>query len=406
MNRLHPSRLRCCPIFRFLPAVLLALALWPLPRALADENATLLVQKLAARVDQLERELKELRTTGAAAGDTPSAEEAAPVYPRIHLNGFADFNYHSSNTPGAHAQFELGEFDFFVKAALSEKADFLAETVLAADGHNNWGLDVERILFEYKASPMFNVAVGRYHTAIGYYNNAFHHGTWFQTATGRPSFLAFEDEGGLLPVHNIGLTAHGEIPSGSLGLHYVAEVGNGRAYVAATSPDNPVQDVIDSNDHKAFNLALTARPSHLPGFQYGTGLYLDQLSPEGQVRTDEKIWHNFALYKDARWEFIAEYYVVAHRPAGGASTRSTLWFAQIAHQFGPFRPYLRYTSTEVPATDDAFGLLDATGRHRSTAFGLRWDFETYAALKAQFDAVKVDSGRSSDDFTLQLALTF
>jgi hypothetical protein len=373
--------------------------------ATAEDNETELVRKLASRIDQLEHEVKDLRASAAAPDATPP-EETQPTYPRVHLNGFADFNYHSSNTPGTHSAFELGEFDLYVKAAISEKASFLAETVLAADGNNNWGLDVERILFEYKASPYFNLAAGRYHTAIGYYNNAFHHGTWFQTTTGRPSFLAFEDEGGLLPVHNIGLTANGEIPSGSLGLHYYAEIGNGRAYVAPTSANNPVQDAIDSNDHKAVNLALSARPERVPGLQFGTGYYADKLSPESQVKTNEGIWHSFVVYKDAQWEFLSEFYSVSHEPEGGATTHSTLWFAQLAHQFGPFRPYFRYTHTAVPAADAAFALLGASGERNGSAIGVRWDFETYAALKAQYDSVRIHGDQSQDDFTLQLALTF
>jgi len=36
----------------------------------------------------------------------------------------------------------------------------------------------------------------RYHTAIGYYNTAYHHSTWFQTTTGRPFLFEFEDKGG------------------------------------------------------------------------------------------------------------------------------------------------------------------------------------------------------------------
>ena len=57
----------------------------------------------------------------------------------------------------------------------------------------------------------FNVAVGRYHTAIGYYNNAYHHGKWLQTAAERPHIYDFEDSGGLLPIHNVGVSVSGAI---------------------------------------------------------------------------------------------------------------------------------------------------------------------------------------------------
>jgi len=381
------------------------MAVLPGLMARADDTQTELIQKLATRVGQLEQQLKDLKA-GAPAVTEAAVEEAQPSYPRVHLNGFADFTYRSSSAAGTHNEFEIGEFDFFIKAAISEKANFLAETVISADGTNNFGVDIERILFEYRLNPYFNVAVGRYHTAIGYYNNAFHHGTWFQTATGRPSFLEFEDSGGLLPVHNIGLTANGEIPSGTLGLHYNVEIGNGRAYGAPAAGNNEVQNVVDNNDHKAVNFVLAARPEGIAGLQTGTGLYLDQLSPAGQVKTKEVIWHSFLLYKNARWEFLSENYLVTHAPDGSATTRSSLWFAQLARQFGPLRPYVRYTHTDVPANDHAYALLGFTGRRDENSLGVRWDFETYAAIKAQYDIVKTRGQGNEDNFSLQLALTF
>jgi uncharacterized protein (TIGR03435 family) len=40
----------------------------------------------------------------------------------------------------------------------------------------------------------------------------------------------YEDSGGLLPVHNVGVTATGAVPgTEKLGLHWVVEAGNGRA---------------------------------------------------------------------------------------------------------------------------------------------------------------------------------
>ena len=356
-------------------------------------------------MEQLEKELREVKANGAVAAEA-TTEETQPTYPRVRLNGFADFNYVASNQANTHAAFSVGEFDLFIKAAISEKADFLAETVIAADNTNTWGTDIERILFNYKENPYINIGVGRFHTAIGYYNNAFHHGTWFQTAIGRPSFLEFEDSGGLLPVHTVGVTINGEIPVGNLGLRYVAEVGNGRDYTNfPASGRNPVQNLVDRNGQKAVNMAVTSRPTALPGLQLGTGVYLDHLSPDGLPLTSESIWHNFLLYKNPQWELLAEFYDVQHKPEHGKSTTSTLWFAQIAHQFGPFRPYYRYTHTSVPAGDAAYQLIGGTNSNASS-FGIRWDFETYAALKLQYDVTKSDEQKALDQLTMQLALTF
>ena len=40
--------------------------------------------------------------------------------------------------------------------------------------------------------------------------------------------FAFEDEGGVLPVHEVGVNVHGTVPGTGSAFHYLAEIGNGR----------------------------------------------------------------------------------------------------------------------------------------------------------------------------------
>ena len=121
--------------------------------------------------------------------------------------------------------FALGQFNLFITSRLSEHVSVVAEPVLEADERNAFGFELERLLLQLTANRYFNVSVGRYHTAIGWYNTAYHHSTWLQTAVGRPFLFEFEDNGGILPIHNVGLSATGQIPSGDFDLRYVAEVG-------------------------------------------------------------------------------------------------------------------------------------------------------------------------------------
>jgi len=74
-----------------------------------------------------------------------------------------------------------------------------------------------------------------------------------------------EDNGGILPVHQVGVTVQGEIPSGSLGLHYIGEIANGRAF-SMSSTD--VQNFADRDNMKAVNgeryaIAVFAAPSRV-----------------------------------------------------------------------------------------------------------------------------------------------
>src|SRR5262249_45418696 len=153
---------------------------------------------------------------------------------------------------------------------------------------NEFGIELERLLLNYHHSDFFNVGFGRYHTAIGFYNTAYHHSSWMQTTVDRPFLFEFEDGGGVLPIHNVGITINGRIPSGPLGLHYTAEVGNGRAARTQLGQD-PVQNVSDENNGKSFNLALLARPEAIRGFEIGASGYHDNLTLLGGPNVDEVI---------------------------------------------------------------------------------------------------------------------
>ncbi len=216
------------------------------------------LRQLLRRIEELEAQVRELKAStapGAAphtAAHTPPAEvvpaeqEAASEQeraqaildehghealqgPRLQIQGFADVNWRASNEKGTTNAFALGQLDLFLTSRLSEKFTVLGELVLDARRDNSFEFEIHRLLLRYAPNDYFNISAGRYHTSIGYYNTAYHHGSWFQTAANRPYLFAFEGAGGPLPLHNSGLAATGLIPSGSLGLHYIAELGNGRS---------------------------------------------------------------------------------------------------------------------------------------------------------------------------------
>ena len=133
---------------------------------------------------------------------------------------------------------------------LSDHLSFLAEVVLGPDATNEFGVDIERYQLTYRANRYFSASAGRFHTSIGYYNTAYHHGNWFSTAEGRPIMYLFEDSGGVLPVHMVGVSLSGEVPNTEkLGLHWVAEVGNGLSSNPYASES--VQNFYSDRNYKA-----------------------------------------------------------------------------------------------------------------------------------------------------------
>src|SRR5579872_1478439 len=294
-----------------LPILIFASALSAQQPAPVPTDDHVLIQQLLQRVQELEAEVRQLKAGGVSAAATPApaapvpatTPPAAPIpavaaaqipaavpgetgmhdmnmpgLPGMQFRGFSDIRYVAGDRKDLANTFSLGQFNLFITSKLSDKFSVLAEMVVEADPTNGMGIDLERLFFQYNANDYFSVLAGRYHTAIGFYNTAYHHATWLQTTVDRPFLFAFEDGGGVLPIHNVGLSSTGVIPSGGLGLQSVAELGNGRR---SRSPlDEAVQNVQDENNGKAVNFALYARPASIRGFQAGVSVYRDSLHPE------------------------------------------------------------------------------------------------------------------------------
>ena len=370
-------------------------------------------RQLQQRVEQLEIELKELKNLlGKAAPAAPKVASADPEgeqpdtrtrFPSLEFHGFGDVSYVITDEKDGRNSFALGQLDLFVTSRLSENFDVLSEIVFEAGEDNHFSADVERLLLRYTPTDYFHAAAGRYHTAIGFQNTAYHHGTWFQTAVGRPFIFDFEDDGGILPLHQVGVTINGQIPSGSLGLRYVLEVGNGRNY---SSNAEPVLNVADDNGYKAVNLALSARPDWLPGLQFGVSAYHDRVTPEGLPRINQTIVDGYAVYQRPKFEWLNEVLRIRNDPQGSATTTTWATYSQVSSQFGRYRPYLRYQYSYSPQSDLIFSSLGRSGVIHGPSVGLRYDFNELATLKLQYDHYWEDGGRRQNQFTTQVGFTF
>jgi hypothetical protein len=402
------------------------------------------VQMLLARINQLEARVAQLEGAArqAASPATPpatiptsqvsaqsnppssqpeqqeQADETEPDHKDVsetllRIRGYGDINFHGDNVRGDTTAFSLGQLNLFVTSDISEKFKALSEIVFEGGPDNIYGVrtgvanqmsvDVERYLVQYSYNDYFNIGAGRYHTAIGYYNTAYHHSTWFQTTTDRPFLFQFEDRGGILPIHTVGVSANGLIPSGSLGLHYVAEVGNGRASRSPLTQE-PVQNIVDDSNRKAFNLALYARPDAVRGLQIGFSGYHDVLAPNNQPRVNETILAAHAVYVLPKFEWLNEALVVRHSPQGLSRVFQTPGFySQVSKQFGAFRPYFRYEYMNAPNNEPIFPDI---GLRHGPSVGLRYDASEFVALKLQYDRVALRGQPAVNRLGTQVGFTF
>jgi len=388
------------------------------------------MQMLVRRVEQLEARVAQLEAAkSSAAGALAQAPASAPAETPaagpaeteseaksahtmaermdtsntlLRIRGFGDVNLRGGDQKGTRTSFALGQLDLFVTSDVSEKFKFLSEIVFEADPTNTFGVDIERLLLQYSPNDYFNLSAGRFHTAIGYYNTAYHHSTWLQTATGRPFLFNFEDNGGPLPIHNVGISATGLIPSGHLGLHYVAEVGNGRA---SSSPlAEAVQNVVDENNGKAVNFALFAQPEAIRGLQVGFSAYHDHLTPIASPGIGELIFDAYGVLIRPNFEWLNEALLIRHAIDHSSRVFNTPGFyTQLSRRWGSYRPYFRYQYVNESDSEPVF---PAVGRRQGPSVGLRFDASESVALKLQYDRTELRHQPGYNSLALQLGFTF
>lgn len=393
----------------------------PAPQAQDDHQ---LVLQLLQRVNELEAEVRELK--GAAverpvvtpAVLTASASPAATPMPMprpqvllpqgqtsttqntdptmtgmpnmnlpevagIQFRGFTDVGFSDTDARGAHSGFSTGAFNLFMTSRLSDKFSVLGELLFEFDPGNTNHPDLERAEFHYTPSDYFNLTAGRFHTAIGYYNTAYHHASWLLPTATRPLLFAFEDSGGVIPTHNVGISATGAIPSGPLGLHYEAELGNGRASSSSSAAAN-VQVFGDENSRKSYNFAAFARPPAIPGLQTGFSIYGDKLYPVGVGKFSEYIMDAYVSYHPSGFEFTAEGLEIRHARLGTNTVFHTPGFyAVLLKSIGHgVKPYVSWEYVNFAKREPFYGA--SVGLRHGPSTGIRYDFTDYAAFKLEY----------------------
>ena len=366
------------------------------------------IKALLARVERLEKQVAELKDAQVASAAPGAPAAAAPVnpapsaqpsvqparesqtqtaqgtvrqletqYPSLQIRGFGDVDFSATDQKGTNSGFNLGELDLHFASALSRKISYFAEVTFNAQP-TGYTLEVERNFIRYDYNDYFKLSFGRYHTPIGYWNTAFHHGTWLQTTVDRPNMVM--DGGTFTPIHTVGFLAEGNIPSGGLGLSYNFGVGNGRGALI----ERP-GDAGDINNNRAWVAKLFARPAKAYGLELGGSVYRDKITLPTGPEYREWIYSAYLTWTKGAPEFLGEFENVNHRNiATNAVANSDAFYTQVAYRLPWFeksvKPYYRFEYTHMPLSEQVFAYQP---RVESIA-GLRYDISSFAAFKLEY----------------------
>jgi hypothetical protein len=319
--------------------------------------------------------------------------------PTVHALLFGDATYIATDRK-IPAGFSLGQLVGHINASLDDHLTFFSELSATAQP-TGYAFEVERSILRYDFNDAVKLSVGRYHTPIGYWNTAFHHGSWLQTTVSRPEMIKFGSQ--LIPTHFVGAFAEGNLPSGNLGLSYMIGVGNGRGNTISRGGDAG-----DVNGSRAVSVSLFARPISIFGLQAGAGYYHDRVTPPLIAGANEGISSAYVAWERERPEVIVDYARIDHDPLGaGPSTTNHAGYAQLGYRLTgaahEWKPYVRAERVSTAANDVIYGPLDLG--YTGFIAGTRYDFAEYAALKAEVRREKFQGFGWSRGLYVQAAFT-
>ena len=325
------------------------------------------------------------------------------------IHGFADVGIGLTDG-GTRQGYTVGSLDFYLTPQLGERTKALLELVTEINEDGESVVDLERAQLGYTFSDAATGWLGRFHTPYGYYNAAFHHGQQIATSLRRPRFIDFEDKGGILPAHTVGLWLTGGTRAGGGKLTY--DIWSGNSARLAMGALNP--NAAGSTNH---HLSTGANVGYrfygsLDGLKLGAHWLTAQIDDD-QIpsnRTALNVHGLYAVYDSDRWEHIAEIYRFRNNDTGGGTGlhTSTAGFAQFGMRLDRWTPYARYERSRLDQTDNYFAQQEFGASYHRGALGLRYDLDLKSALKFELAHTHIGD-RSPGDYNealFQFAIRF
>lgn len=327
--------------------------------------------------------------------------------PKLRFQGFLDLGFSAKVTDdGDNTSFNRGQLDLFITSEITDRVSFLAEPVFESDTDtNSQEIELERAELKYSFSDLFNIKIGRMHTALGYWNQAFHHGTWFQTTIFRPEVYNFEDLGGILPVHSVGMEILGTKPFDTFDLEYNFSIVNGRGITKTT-----IQNAKDENDSKAINTLISIKPYFIEGLKAGVNVYYDKIPSDPSVSTrinriDELILGGYLIYIHDKLELLGEFFNMKDEDKTSGKDFDTVGFyLQGGYKIDELTPYYRFDFIDFGDGHPYFTPDDIDIKKHT--LGLRWDILTWNALKFEYSFSDKKSRDDEHSFTANSSFTF
>lgn len=284
---------------------------------------------------------------------------------RYALNLFGDVQFGAaSRSEGARRpdpSFAVGVFDMLFTANLEKNFSMTSEFSVRYEPNTPLA-ELERLHLRWKPNKYFFVEVGRFHTDLGFWNVAYHHGRYLQLTVDRPRTIALH--GGLLPAHWVGAQTGLSAKVGGGTINLVGSVGTARekqgagghttTHGSAFTGVNAVHAKLEAQGylHRDFRFGVSGVYDRIPQEEAFTRPGL----PDQSI--DEKVGNAYIAFPSVPFLFLSEAYIIQHElnssaraDVAGSKWRTFGAFALLGYQIGRFTPYVRgeYINSQVGA---------------------------------------------------------
>ena len=360
---------------------------------------------------------------------------AADIEIRIPIQVFADVGAFSRTsgsttssgatspaTPERNGAF-VGTLTLFASPQLGGQVRGLFELVSEFNTANTNIITVERSQIGYVFSDTATVWGGRFHSPFGFWNTAYHHGAQLQPGIARPVQLS-----GALPAHTVGLWLTGLFSAGNGKLTYDIYAGNStRVTNGSIDPNHTAGD--NQNKNVGFNLGYNAGGA-LSGLRVGVHGLTGKITECASIGTSGnciistldtviekskmKMLGAYTHYDDPNAELIAEYYRFQNTNLESLANpnyhaKSASGFVQVGMVLGDWIPFIRHEKTSYDPKDELFINLANGKNYNKNVFGVRYELNSNAVLKAELSQIHSRSApalEDSEEVRVQYAIRF
>lgn len=258
--------------------------------------------------------------------------------------------------------------------------------------------EIARLHLGWRFTPQTTLWVGRFHNPQGYWNTQYHHGSYLQTSISRPGIEHFDDEGGVLPSHYIGLQLDSAEDIGAEGnLRYEVAVG-ASGVLNEDGLKSPAFFMPQRSSKPTASIRLTYSPSEGGPIMLGAFAGRNQLPADDlAVREDtQTVYGAFGTLDLERSRLIGAF-IAMHNDLDTAGASETGRFANAYFQAEylatpAWTAYGRIEGSFGADGDPYLALFPRYIKNQGVA-GLRWDLYSKQALKLEYSRPEIAAGR-------------